>query len=334
MIGTLGVGVSGVIRLGFDPNGNLYAANGGSPASIWQLNPATGAIISTVPQSGAVTTAGSGDVCLQPGTGTLFTVAGTSLFTTDPVTGVNTLLGTMLVGGTTALPGNATGCAFDSTGRLVISQVGSSQLYAVNIGTRVATALASTAGQIFLDLATGPARTADLRVSKTATNITPADAVTFTVTVTNDGPDRATDVRLVDVLPAGLLTFVSASASQGAYSTAAVAPNPAGTWRVGTLNNGATATLTINATVAAGTATATNTAQVYYVDQRDPDSVPNNNIAAEDDQASVIINRSPDLQVVKSAASSFAVGVNGTYTRAIASNSHQATQLLTIIVAS
>lgn len=311
VIGTLGVAVSGVIRLGFDAVGNLYAANGGTGASVWRVDPNSGAILSTIPQSGAVTLAGSGDVCLQPGTSTLFAVAGTSLFTVDVLTGVNTLRGAM------ALPGNATGCAFDSNGRLVVSQGGSNQLYAVNIGSLAVTALPQTTGAIgFLDLATGPARTADLRVSKTATNITPANTVSFTVTVTNDGPDRATDVRIVDVLPAGV-TLVSATASQGSYNAAALTPDPAGTWRVGTLNSGASATLTFNATVAGATNTATNTAQVYYVDQRDPDSVPNNNNAAEDDQASVTINRSADLQVVKAATSSFAVGLNGTYTLSV-----------------
>jgi uncharacterized repeat protein (TIGR01451 family) len=308
VVGTLGVGVSGVIRLAFDATGKLFASNGGATGVLWEIDPASGAILSATTLSGAVTLAGSGDICLQPGTGTLFTVGGTSLFTLNQSTAVNTLIGTM------ALPGNATGCAFDSAGRLVVSSIGANQLYLVNPVTAAVSLLPQTTGTInFLDLATGPARTADLRLTKTATNITPANAVSFTITVTNDGPDRATDVRVLDALPAGL-TFVSATASQGTYSAVAVTPNPAGTWQVGALNNGASATLTINATVAGATSTAINTAQVYYADQRDPDSTPNNNNAAEDDQGSVTINRSADLQVVKSTATSFAVGLNGVYT--------------------
>ena len=127
----------------------------------------------------------------------------------------------------------------------------------------------------------------------------------------NDGLDRATDVRVLDFLPAGL-TFVSATASQGSYSTTAVGVIPAGTWRVGTLNTGATATLVLNVSVT-GATPIVNTAQVSYVDQFDPDSVPNNSVATEDDQASVTITPSPDLRAVKTATSSFAVGTNATY---------------------
>ena len=59
---------------------------------------------------------------------------------------------------------------------------------------------------------------ADLAVTKTVDNPTPnvGDTITFTVTLTNSGPDAATGVRVTDLLPAGL-TFVSATPSQGTY---------------------------------------------------------------------------------------------------------------------
>src|SRR5262249_5243146 len=69
------------------------------------------------------------------------------------------------------------------------------------------------------------------------------DTITFTVRVTNAGPDAATGVQIADPLPAGL-TFVSATPSQGTYNSAN------GAWTVGTLANAATATLAIRAVVA------------------------------------------------------------------------------------
>ena len=311
LVGTPGATTTNVIRLGFDATGNLYASNNATPFNLWTLSPITGAILNVVPLTGSLPPSG-GDICLHPSTGVLYMVSGTNLYTLT-TTGVSTLLG-----GITGLPGNMTGCAFDRNGRLFVSP--SAQLYSVNIGTLVATAMPSATGvSAFGDLATNPdsSISADLRVSKTASNLTPGNTVSFTVTVTNDGPSRATDVRVLDLLPAGL-TLVSASASQGLYSAAAVVgppAYPAGTWRVGTLNNGVVATLTINAGVT-GPTPIINYAQVSYVDQYDPDSTPGSTTpfgATEDDQASVTITPSPDLRTVKTATSSFAVGTNATY---------------------
>ena len=61
--------------------------------------------------------------------------------------------------------------------------------------------------------------TADLSVTKTVSDATPnvGDQITFTVTLSNQGPDAATGVEVTDLLPAGL-TFVSATPSQGTYN--------------------------------------------------------------------------------------------------------------------
>ena len=81
-------------------------------------------------------------------------------------------------------------------------------------------------------------------MTKTVSNPTPnvGDTITFTVTLTNSGPDAATGVTVTDLLPAGL-TFVSATPSQGTYDSAT------GVWTVGTVATGAPQTLTITATV-------------------------------------------------------------------------------------
>ena len=60
---------------------------------------------------------------------------------------------------------------------------------------------------------------ADLVLTKTVSDPTPnvGDQVTFTLTLSNAGPDPATGVRLAELLPAGF-SFVSATTSQGSYA--------------------------------------------------------------------------------------------------------------------
>lgn len=128
---------------------------------------------------------------------------------------------------------------------------------------------------------------ADLSLTMSVNNSTPAfgQNVTYTVTVSNAGPDGATNVAVKDVLPASLV-FVSATPSTGSYNSAT------GIWTVGSIANGANVTLQIVAQVNAF-GTITNTAQVSASDQSDPDSTPNNNVSTEDDQASVNIGSTP-----------------------------------------
>ena len=88
------------------------------------------------------------------------------------------------------------------------------------------------------------APSADLEVTKTA-NVSSAksgDTVIYTVKVKNNGPDTATGVEVTDQLPAGV-TYASHNAGQGAYTSGT------GLWTVGTLANGATATLTMSVTI-------------------------------------------------------------------------------------
>ncbi|HWR24015.1 MAG TPA: DUF11 domain-containing protein [Feifaniaceae bacterium] len=69
------------------------------------------------------------------------------------------------------------------------------------------------------------------------------ETVTFTIILTNNGPDDATGVTVSAPLPAGL-TFVSATPSQGTYN------DTTGIWTVGSVASGAAATLQLTATVA------------------------------------------------------------------------------------
>jgi uncharacterized repeat protein (TIGR01451 family) len=101
---------------------------------------------------------------------------------------------------------------------------------------------------------TGAYVTADLGVTQTASapSVSSGSNVTFNVTVTNLGLNIASSVTVTDSLPVQL-TFVSASASQGTWST-----NGAGliNFSLNTLSNGAAAVLAVTAkTLATGTFT-------------------------------------------------------------------------------
>jgi len=103
---------------------------------------------------------------------------------------------------------------------------------------------------------------ADLSLTKTASPavVHKGDHTTYTIVVTNNGPDPAAGVVVRDQLPAGI-SYVSSS---GAY-------NPTtGAWTVGSLAVGSSATLTITAAVGQ-TGSITNTADVVASNQRDPD---------------------------------------------------------------
>ncbi len=128
----------------------------------------------------------------------------------------------------------------------------------------------------------------DLVIGKTVDNGTPdeGDTVTFTVTVTNSGPAQASNVSIDDVVPAGL-TAGTITPSQGSYT--------APTWTIGTIDSGANATLTIQATVDAGTAgsTITNTVTNVTLDQVDSDTT------ADDLSESVTVGNATDLAITK-----------------------------------
>lgn len=141
----------------------------------------------------------------------------------------------------------------------------------------------------------------DLEIKKTLTpaNVTNGNPLTYTVVVTNNGPNQATGVVVQDQLPAGLTGITTVTTTPP--GTAPANP-PAGApfnWNVGTLANGAQATLTINATLNSGTPI-TNVAEIFSADQPDSDSTPNNGDLAEDDQDSVVtLAQQADLTISK-----------------------------------
>jgi uncharacterized delta-60 repeat protein/uncharacterized repeat protein (TIGR01451 family) len=106
--------------------------------------------------------------------------------------------------------------------------------------------------------------------------------MTYTLTVTNNGPDAASGVTVTDQLPPSV-TFVSATPSQGSCSESGGIV----TCSLGTLGNGATAT--VNIVVKPTTAgTITNTASVTAFDQ-DPNQ--GNNADSENTSVCRITSR-------------------------------------------
>lgn len=106
---------------------------------------------------------------------------------------------------------------------------------------------------------------ADLSITKTGPATVPSGGqITYTITVTNNGPDPSTNTTVTDTLPAGV-TFVSATPSQGSCSGTTTV-----TCTLGTLANGASATiaLIVNVTALEG-AVIVNTATVDS-DESDP----------------------------------------------------------------
>lgn len=111
-------------------------------------------------------------------------------------------------------------------------------VYAIEANRATDTIVAFTHGRGAFELS--PGGTADISVTKTASSgaVTVGQSLTYTIRVANAGPDAATNVVVTDPLPTSV-TLVSATATQG---TCAGSPLKCS---LGTLANGASATITI-----------------------------------------------------------------------------------------
>jgi uncharacterized repeat protein (TIGR01451 family) len=175
-----------------------------------------------------------------------------------------------------------------------------------SIITNTATAAAATAdpnpGNESGTATTTVGAAADIAVGMTVDDDTPGAGqnVTFTVTVTNAGPSNATVVRVTDLLPVRL-TFVSATPSQGTYTSST------GVWDVGAVANGGTAILAL---VATATTTDTLVNHATKTGQGEADPNGSNNTALVD-----LNGVSPaDIQVLKTVDNNTpAMGTNVTF---------------------
>lgn len=104
--------------------------------------------------------------------------------------------------------------------------------------------------------------------------VTMNSVVSFSLTLTNKGPNTATNVVVTDTLPAGL-QFVSATPN-------VTVVNGIAQWKVSSLSANTSTSLILQARVMAY-GPLFNKAEITKVDQSDPNSIPNNGSYLEDD---------------------------------------------------
>ena len=149
-----------------------------------------------------------------------------------------------------------------------------------------------------------PNQAVDLGIVKTANNTTPllGANITFSLVVTNYGPQNATGVVANDLLPAGLV-YVSHSTAAGTYTPGT------GLWAIGNLANGASVTLTITATVTQAAVPSVTNVGIVSGSQSDP------NLSNNTDSETITPNVVTDLRIVKTVNDSTpVVGTNVTFT--------------------
>jgi uncharacterized repeat protein (TIGR01451 family) len=171
-----------------------------------------------------------------------------------------------------------------------------------------------------IDGAANPGLPTDLVMHKTTTSQTVGDGgtVTYTLTVTDNGPGNSSGYTISDTLPAGLNnpTTTSTGCTITAGVLTCVSANP--------LNAGATSgPVTVTGTVANPfVAPITNTATVT-ANEQDPN--PTNN------SASVTTTPQADLQITKTASPSpITPGTDETYTLAVKNNGPDTAQNVTV----
>ncbi|MFD1614218.1 T9SS type B sorting domain-containing protein [Gelatiniphilus marinus] len=154
------------------------------------------------------------------------------------------------------------------------------------------------------DTATFTIEEADLVLSKSisaTSSPTPnvGGTVTFEVTITNNGPDTATNVSASDLVPSGY------TVTGGTINNGGVATGNQIDWTIASIANGASVTLSYDVVVNAPTGTIgeyNNVAEITGSDQFDPTSTPANDDGdqSEDDEDSyIILPQTADLSIVK-----------------------------------
>jgi uncharacterized repeat protein (TIGR01451 family) len=248
----------------------------------------------------------------------IFSPDGTVLFTSEPFTPV-----------TFTEPFNGTGTS-GFVFRLDTQQAAAAQQFFANpnnlIGLAAELSQSSAGPETFYvgdATATTPA-SADLSIVKTDSSdpVAVGTPLTYTLTVTNDGPNNAQNVVVSDTLPASV-TFQSATASQGACAL----DGRVVLCDLGTLSSGATATVDITV-VPTAEGTVTNSASVSS-DTADPDPTDN----SDTEQTDVGPGTAPSADVFVTKTDSVdpaTVGVPVTYTLTVGNDGPDAATGVTV----
>jgi uncharacterized repeat protein (TIGR01451 family) len=168
---------------------------------------------------------------------------------------------------------------------------------------------------------TGSSASADLGVQASGSSSVIAGTtsgtnnLTYTVTLTNTGPNSASNIQVTDTLtlPTGVTVSSATSASQGSYNLGS------GLWSVGSLANGASATLTlvlsVPSSVASG-AVVQESASVTASSVADPNSANNTS------STSTTVQTQADLSISNTGPTSANAGdpAGYTYTLTVTNN--------------
>jgi uncharacterized repeat protein (TIGR01451 family) len=165
---------------------------------------------------------------------------------------------------------------------------------------------------------TNVAGSADMSITKSgAATATAGTNLTYTVTVSNAGPDSAVSATWQDTLPAAL-QFVSLKQDTGptaSCTTPAAGSSGLVSCSLGTLPNAGSAQFTLVVRVrSSASGSVSNTATVSVTDSVDPNGSNNSSTAM------TTVTRSADLSATKSAPASVVAGTDLTYTVVVGSN--------------
>jgi uncharacterized repeat protein (TIGR01451 family) len=160
---------------------------------------------------------------------------------------------------------------------------------------------------------------ANLGITKTdgLANINSGSPVTYTIVVSNAGPDASTGSIVTDTVPASItaVTWTCGGGTGGATCGAASGSgNSINT--TANLPSASSVTYTVSGTISpSATGTLSNTARVITPASgvSDPTDLARTGAGNNSATDTTTINAVPDLQIAKSHSGNFTVGVNGTY---------------------